>query len=62
MVVHGADGLDEITTTGQTQVAELDEGGQVTSYTVEPEQFGLAHLLDHWSDLLDPLQPFLPAP
>ena len=42
LVVHGADGLDEITTTTHTTVAELNETGQVISYTVEPEQFGLA--------------------
>ncbi len=48
LVVHGADGLDEITTTGKTHVAELHEGGRVVSYTVEPEQFGLTrvHPLD----------------
>jgi len=40
MVVHGADGLDEITTTGETAIAELHEG-QVSCYTINPEQFGL---------------------
>jgi anthranilate phosphoribosyltransferase len=40
MVVHGADGLDEITTTGPTHVSEV-RGGEVHNYTVEPEQFGL---------------------
>lgn len=39
-VVHGHDGLDELTTTGSTMVAELC-GGQVTTYTVHPEEFGL---------------------
>jgi anthranilate phosphoribosyltransferase len=40
LVVHGADGLDEITTTGETYVAELHDG-QVSCYTISPEQFGL---------------------
>jgi anthranilate phosphoribosyltransferase len=38
MVVHGS-GLDEITTTGETIVAELDAGMVVTS-TIRPEQYG----------------------
>ncbi|MBF0454122.1 MAG: anthranilate phosphoribosyltransferase [Magnetococcales bacterium] len=41
LVVHGMDGLDEMTTTNSTRVAELDEKGRVTAYLVEPEQFGL---------------------
>lgn len=40
LVVHGADGLDEISTTGPTAVAEL-EGSKVREYEVEPESFGL---------------------
>jgi anthranilate phosphoribosyltransferase len=39
-VVHGADGLDEITTTGETYITAL-ESGKITSYTICPEQFGL---------------------
>jgi anthranilate phosphoribosyltransferase len=39
-VVHGADGLDEITTTGPSQVAEL-QGGKVRCFQVTPEQAGL---------------------
>jgi anthranilate phosphoribosyltransferase len=38
--VHGSDGLDEITTTGATSVAEL-KNGRVTSFEIEPERFGL---------------------
>lgn len=41
MVVHGADGLDEITITGETMVAELKDG-IVSEYTITPEQFGLS--------------------
>jgi anthranilate phosphoribosyltransferase len=40
LVVHGLDGLDEITTTGPTAVSEV-RGGTVRSYTVEPESFGI---------------------
>ncbi|HSF41522.1 MAG TPA: anthranilate phosphoribosyltransferase [Thermoanaerobaculia bacterium] len=40
LVVHGDDGLDEITTTGVTRVAEV-RNGQVTCYTLEPEGLGL---------------------
>jgi anthranilate phosphoribosyltransferase len=39
-VVHGADGLDEISIGGVTYVAELRDG-VVRSYTVTPEDFGL---------------------
>ena len=40
MVVHGMEGLDEISLCGPTKVAEL-RGGQVKEYIIEPEQFGL---------------------
>ena len=40
MIVHGDDGLDEITLTGPTQVAELKHGF-VTEFKIEPKQFGL---------------------
>ena len=40
LVVHGADGLDEISTTGPTKVAEVREG-EVAGYTLEPEELGL---------------------
>ena len=44
-VAHG-DGYDEITTTGETQVAELKDGA-IRRFTLTPEQFGLArHLKD----------------
>jgi anthranilate phosphoribosyltransferase len=40
LVVNGSDGLDEITISGPTNVAELKDG-QVNEYSVTPEQFGL---------------------
>jgi anthranilate phosphoribosyltransferase len=40
LVVHGRDGLDEITITGPTLVAEV-RNNQVHEYEVTPEQFGL---------------------
>jgi anthranilate phosphoribosyltransferase len=40
LVVHGLDGLDEITITGVTRVAEAREGS-VRSYEIEPEEFGM---------------------
>lgn len=42
MVVHGADGMDEISFTGDTFVAEL-KNGTVTEYTLNPSQFGMSH-------------------
>jgi len=40
LVVHGEDGLDEITTTGFTYVSELKEG-IVIDYKISPEDFGI---------------------
>ena len=41
LVVHGEGNLDELTVTGTTSVAEFKDG-EVLSYQVTPEQFGLA--------------------
>jgi len=40
-VVHGLDGLDEITLTDRTRVSE-GKGGRITNYFVEPQDFGFA--------------------
>jgi anthranilate phosphoribosyltransferase len=40
LTVHGADGLDEITLSGPTHVAELKHDF-ITEYLIEPKQFGL---------------------
>src|SRR5579864_8563459 len=38
LVVHGDDGLDEITTTGITRICEV-RGGEVRAYTIEPRRW-----------------------
>jgi anthranilate phosphoribosyltransferase len=40
LVVHGLEGLDEISLCGPTRIAELRDGN-VKEYSIEPEQFGL---------------------
>src|SRR3990172_854856 len=40
LVVHGEDGLDEITLSGPSQVCEV-VGGTIKKYTVSPDDFGL---------------------
>ncbi len=49
LVVHGWDGLDEITISGPTRVAEVRDGG-VKSYEIAPEQFGLPRAPLHTLD------------
>ncbi len=41
MVVHSQDGMDEISLAAPTDVAEL-KNGQITEYTIKPEDFGIA--------------------
>lgn len=41
LVVHGLDGLDEISILGRTSIAEV-KGDQVTRYEIAPEDFGFA--------------------
>ena len=40
MVVHGLDGLDEISTTAPTQVSEVKEG-EIRSYVLDPSDYGI---------------------
>jgi anthranilate phosphoribosyltransferase len=41
LVVHAADGMDEISIGTETHVAELKDG-HISEYTITPEQFGMA--------------------
>lgn len=41
IVVHGHDGMDEISISGPTQVAEL-HNGQIREYVIKPADFGLS--------------------
>jgi anthranilate phosphoribosyltransferase len=40
LVVHGMDGMDEISINSDTYIAEL-KNGEISEYTVSPEQFGM---------------------
>lgn len=40
LVVHGSDGMDEITISGESRVTEL-RNGEVGTYSIRPEQFGI---------------------
>src|SRR5512143_238412 len=40
MVVHGSDGMDEITLAGETMIGELRDG-EISEYMIHPREFGL---------------------
>nr|WP_207754221.1 anthranilate phosphoribosyltransferase [Caldicoprobacter guelmensis] len=42
MVVHGLDGLDEITTTTRTMVSEVKEG-EIIDYEIDPAEYGIPY-------------------
>ena len=42
LIVHGADGMDELTVFGKNHVAEL-HASRIREYTVDPAELGLAH-------------------
>lgn len=46
MIVHGADGLDELTLTGPSRVAEL-RGGEVSVYDLDPRDLGFKRVKLH---------------
>jgi anthranilate phosphoribosyltransferase len=52
LVVHAADGLDEISLAGETWVAELRHG-EIHEYTVTPEQFGLVRCASDYFAVAD---------
>ncbi len=41
LIVHGSDGMDEITTTGPTRVTDIN-GTTLSSYDIAPEDFGIS--------------------
>ncbi len=47
LVVHGHEGLDEISISGTTTVYEVRQGEEIITYEIAPEQFGLARALPH---------------
>ena len=42
MIVHGSDGMDELTVFAKNHVAELHDG-KIREYTLDPAELGLAH-------------------
>lgn len=51
MVVWGEDGYDEVTVTGSTKVSELRDG-KITTYYIDPEDFGFERLTEEREDEL----------
>lgn len=52
LVVHGNNGkrikgMDEISTLGETVVAELNGSGEITTYTIRPEDFNIQRSSEH---------------
>ena len=52
LVVHGGNGdgikgMDEISTLGETVIAELTESGEITTYTISPEDFSIQRSSEH---------------
>ncbi len=41
-IVHGSDGMDELTTTGTSSIAALKADGSIETFKVTPEEVGLA--------------------
>ncbi len=44
-IVHGGDGMDEITTTAETYIAEL-KNGEIHEFIITPEEFGIKRAQD----------------
>lgn len=40
-IVHGEEGLDEVSICGRTKISELKDNGKIATYWITPEDFGL---------------------
>ena len=45
-VVHGAGGMDELSTFGETQISRFEDGGEIRDAVLAPEDAGLARTAD----------------